>query len=297
MYNQTFSGTTRQSYYNLPTAIRVIISINVVVFLVTAIGGLFSEAFSNFIIYWLAFIPDVTTTVLQPWRLITYMFLHGGVLHILFNMLWLWWMGRAVEEALGPRTFCAVYFGAGIGGALLDIALAQIFGIGPIIGASGAVFGVMVAFAVLYPDMPIMLILFPPIKAKYIVGGLIVLNLLLLNSGGGVARGVHLGGALIGYLLIKWDTKGGNIARPVYAVERWWHKLESLFQGRRRTTHNKNMYSVSDVEIIDESNQAEYAGQAEQTELDDILEKISEKGYEGLTKREKKKLFELSDRE
>ncbi len=287
MYNQTFTGTTPRGYYNLPIAIRVIITINVVVFLVQLLGGIIAgPAFSQFIIRWFAFIPDILISVTQPWRLVTYMFLHGGVFHILFNMLWLWWMGRAVEEALGPRTFCAVYFGAGIGGALIDIVLAQFLGIGPIIGASGAVFGVMVAFATLYPNMPIMLILLPPIKVKYVVGGLIGLNILLLNNGGGVARGVHLGGALIGYLLIEWDKKGGDISKPVRFIERWWYKLQNIYQRKQFSSGNKNMYSVSDVEVVEEE---------EQTELDDILEKISKHGYDALSKKEKKKLFELSD--
>lgn len=287
MYNQTFTGTQQRGYYGLPVAIRVIIAINVIVFLVQLLGGVFGgQAFSQFIIRWFAFIPDVLVTVTQPWRLVTYMFLHGGVWHILFNMLWLWWMGRSVEEALGPRTFLAIYFGAGIGGALIDVILAQFLGIGPIIGASGAVFGVMVAFAALYPNMPIMLILLPPIKAKYVVGGLIGLNILLLNSGGGVARGVHLGGALVGYLLIEWDKKGGEIDRPVRFIERWWYKLQNLWQQKKYAPNNKNMYSVSDVEVMEET---------EESELDDILEKISKEGYDALTKKEKKKLFELSD--
>lgn len=294
MYNQTFTGTTQRSYYNLPTAIRVIILANVAVFLVQFLGEIiFGSTFSQFVIGWFAFIPDIVISVTQPWRLVTYMFLHGGVWHILFNMLWLWWMGRAVEEALGPRTFCAIYFGAGIGGALLDIILAQFMGVGPIIGASGAVFGVMVAFATLYPNMPIMLILLPPIKAKYVVGGLIGLNILLLNTSSGVARGVHLGGALIGYLLIEWDKRGANIAKPIYFIERWWLKLQELWQPKKYSSQNSNMYSVSDVEIL---NETDYDERNEQTELDDILEKISKKGYDALTKKEKKKLFELSDK-
>ncbi len=287
MYNQTFTGTANRNHYNLPIAIRVIITVNVAVFLVQILGGIFvGSAFSQFIIRWFAFIPEIWITVTQPWRLVTYMFLHGGFWHILFNMLWLWWMGRAVEEALGPRTFCAVYFGAGIGGALLDIALAQFLGMGPIIGASGAVFGVMVAFAALYPNMPIWFFFFS-IRAKFVVGGLIVFNILALDSGGGVARGVHLGGALIGYLLIEWDKKGGDISRPVRFIERWWYKLQNIWQRKQFSGGNKNMYSVSDVEIVEEE---------EQTELDEILEKISNHGYDALTKKEKKKLFELSDK-
>ncbi|HLR76298.1 MAG TPA: rhomboid family intramembrane serine protease, partial [Balneolaceae bacterium] len=245
MHNQTFTGTAYRGYYNLPTAIRVIILANVAIFLVQILGAaIFGASFKFFIINWFAFVPDILVTVTQPWRLVTYMFLHGGIWHILFNMLWLWWMGRSVEEALGPRTFCAIYFGAGIGGALIDIILAQFFGIGPIIGASGAVFGVMVAFAALYPNMPIMLILLPPIKAKYVVGGLIGLNILLLNSNSGVARGVHLGGALIGYLLIEWDKRGANVAKPIYFIEHWWLRFKNLWEQKKSTPVNSNMYSV-----------------------------------------------------
>lgn len=291
MHNQTFTRTSNRGYYSLPVAIRVIITITVVVFLVQALGGMiFGRGFSQFIIGWFAFIPDILITVTQPWRLVTYLFLHAGIWHILFNMLWLWWMGRAVEEALGPRTFCAIYFGAGIGGALLDVILAQFLGIGPIIGASGAVFGVMVAFATLYPNMPIRLILLPPIKAKYVVGALIALNLLLLNASGGVARGVHLGGALIGYLLIEWDKKGGEIDRPIRFIERWWYKLRNMMKQKQFSNRNNNMYSVSDVEVVEETDTSE-------SELDEILEKISKEGYDGLSREEKKKLFELSDKE
>lgn len=288
MHNQTFTGTAQRNYYNLPVAIRVIISVNVVVYLIQVIGGMiWGRSFTAFIINWFAYYPDLLVTVTQPWRLVTYMFLHGGIWHILFNMLWLWWMGRAVEETLGPRTFCAIYFGAGIGGALLDLALAQFLGIASVIGASGAVFGVMVAFATLYPNMPIMLILLPPIKAKYVVGGLIGLNILFLGGEGQVARIVHLGGAAMGYLLMKWHKMGADLTRPIRFIERWWYKLRNLYQPKKYSTNNKNMYSVSDVEVVEE---------VEQSELDEILEKISKEGYDALSKKEKKKLFELSNK-
>lgn len=283
--NQSFTASIRRGYNRMPIAIRTIITITVVVFIAEKIAGIFGV--EDFIFQWFAFYPSIGTTLVNPWRLVTYLFLHGGFFHILFNMLWLWWMGRAVEERLGPATFCSIYFASGIGGALLDILLAQFIGLNWIIGASGAVFGVMVAFAVLYPRMPIMLFLFPPIEARYVVAGLIALQVLLMGGNGHVARVVHIGGAGVGYLMMKlWQT-GYDLSRPSYIIGGWWHQLKSLFRSKKTSSKkmNSNMYSVSDVEVIKETGQ---------TELDDILDKISKDGYDALTQEEKKKLFELS---
>lgn len=290
MYDDSFMGGLKRGYKRITIAIRVIITLNVVVFFLQALGG---QQLNQFLVQNFAFYPEWQTTLFQPWRLVTYMFLHGGGFHLLFNMLWLWWLGRSVEETLGPRSFSTIYFGAGIGGALLDVLLAQVFGINYVIGASGAVYGVMVAFAMLYPKMPIMLILLPPIEARYLVAGIIALDVLLLGGGGNVARVVHLGGAGIGYLLMRAHTQGFQLDSPIRPIERFWYRLKQAYgsgksqaggsRGRRR---NKNMRSVSDVEIVNEE---------EQTELDKILEKISREGYDALTKEEKKKLFELSD--
>jgi membrane associated rhomboid family serine protease len=285
MYNDSYRDSIKSGYLGLPVAIRAIITLNVAVFIFQAFLGILSPAYSSALVRAFAFYPEWYTALFQPWRMVTYMFLHGGVFHILFNMLWLWWMGRAVEQTLGPRTFTVIYMGAGIGGALLDVLFAQFLGINYVIGASGAVFGIMVAFAMLYPTMPIMLFLLPPIEARYVVAGLIALNLLLLNGGDGVAHVVHLGGAAIGYMLMKAQNKGYELSRWILPFEQFWYRLKGVYQKQKTQTRNSNMYSVSDVEIIDES---------DQSELDEILEKISQKGYDGLTKEEKRKLFELS---
>jgi hypothetical protein len=178
-----------------------------------------------------------------------------------------------------------LYLGSGVGGALLDVFFAQFLGINYVIGASGAVFGVMVAFAMLYPRMPIHLFLLPPIEARYVVAGLIALNILALGGDSNVAHIVHLGGAGIGYLLMKARRGGFDLSGVVQPVENIWLEFKGAYKKKEPSTRNKDMYSVSDVEIIEE---------VEQTELDEILEKISEKGYDALTKEEKKKLFELS---
>lgn len=279
MYNDSFGNSLKRGYLGMPIAIRTIITINVVVFLLQIVG------LNDFFIRAMAFDPSLPTAIIQPWRLVTYMFLHAGGFHILFNMLWLWWMGRSVEQTLGPRTFSVIYFGSGIGGALLDIAFAQFVGINLVIGASGAVFGIMVAFAMLFPRMPIMLFLLPPIEARYVVAGLIALDLLFLGSADNTARIVHLGGAGIGYLLMRYQQQGFDLSSLVRPIEHFWYNLKGAYQKKKSTRNSSNLRSVSDVEIVEET---------EQSELDEILEKISRKGYDGLTKEEKKKLFELS---
>lgn len=270
----------------LPVAIRTIIGLNLIIYLVQLFGQVFGgSAFSNALVGIFAFYPEWQTTLFQPWRLFTYMFLHAGPWHIVFNMLWLWWMGRAVEETLGPRSFTVIYLGSGVGGALLDVFFAQFLGINYVIGASGAVFGIMVAFAVLYPTMPIHLFLLPPIEARYVVAGLIALNILALGGNSNVAHIVHLGGAGIGYTLMKARQGGFDLSGIIRPLENIWYELKGTYKKRESRPKNKNMYSVSDVEIVEE---------VEQTELDEILEKISERGYDALTKEEKRKLFELS---
>src|SRR5690606_4080391 len=99
----------------------------------------------------LAFIPDWWITLTQPWRIVTYLFLHGNFWHILFNMLWLFWMGKAVEMEIGPRTFSSLYFLSGMGGALINLLFAGVLGSSAVIGASGAVYGIMTAFAMFHP--------------------------------------------------------------------------------------------------------------------------------------------------
>ncbi len=286
MYNESFGSSVKRGFMNLPVAIRTILGLSVGVYLLQVLGQVFGgAAFSKGLVELFAFYPEWQTALLQPWRMVTYMFLHAGAWHIIFNMLWLWWMGRAVEETLGPRSFTVIYLGSGMGGALLDVFFAQFLGINFVIGASGAVFGVMVAFAMLYPTMPIHLFLLPPVQARYVVAGLIALNILSLGGGGNVAHIVHLGGAGIGYLFMKARRGGVDLSGIVRPLEGIWHELKKMYGGGKSRQRNKNMYSVSDVEIIDEE---------EETELDAILEKISKKGYDGLTKEEKKKLFELS---
>ncbi len=288
MYGDSFGSALKRGYLGLPSALRVILLLNVAIFvfqaLIAAFGGgaLVSGLFSAF-----GFIPEWRTALLQPWRLVTYMFLHGSVLHVAFNMLWLWWMGRPVEQQLGPRNFLVIYFGSGIGGALINLVLSPFFAANVTIGASGAVFGMMVAFAMLFPRIPIMLLFLPPIEARFLVAGLIAIDLLFISSADNVARIVHLGGAFWGYVLVKLYLQG-------YNYDLWFEIFRQRFKKKKAPgksgvsssgSMNPRMRKVTDAEIVEEYSQ---------DDLDRILDKISKSGYEALTAEEKRLLFELS---
>lgn len=287
MAYDSFGNNIKRGFLAMPDALRTIIALNAIVMV--------AQYFCFFILgidlsLYLGLDTNFIVTITQPWRIFTYMFLHsmGNIFHFIFNMLWLWWMGRPVEERIGPRSFLTVYLGAGLFGALIDVVVS--FAAPPtlVIGASGAVFGVMVAFAMLFPRTPIMLFLLPPIEARFVVSGLIVLDVLFLNSGGQVARIVHLGGALGGYLLMRAHRNGFDLSLIPRYIEYQFRKLKTTGSSKPKKQRNKNMSIVSDAEVIEE---------VDQSELDEILEKISQKGYDSLSSEEKRKLFELSKKD
>jgi len=183
--------------------------------------------------------PVLTTTFgLEPfaviehfwiWQLGTYMFLHGGVFHILFNMLALWMFGAELERIWGTRYFLKFYFVTGIGAGILTVLFSllpfgvsqQVYG-SDVIGASGAIYGLLLAYALYFPDRPIYMYLVFPIPAKYfvILYGAISLFMAVSGGGGGVAHFAHLGGLLVGYLYLK-GRRMRLAAEIQYQFARW----------------------------------------------------------------------------
>lgn len=148
----------------------------------------------------------------EPWQLVSYMFLHAGFGHIFFNLFALWMFGQAIENYWGTRRFAIYYFLTGIGAAVLHMFIGG--GGAPTVGASGAVYGILLAFGMMFPDRPIML-LFPPIpmKAKYFVAIFGVIEFIsgITRTDSGVAHFAHLGGMLVGFILIKmWGLRSEN---------------------------------------------------------------------------------------
>lgn len=157
-----------------------------------------------------------------PWQLVTSAFLHGSFSHILFNMFGLWMFGMRIENALGSRRFLGFYLACVLGASLLQLAVTsypywagQMVFPAPTLGASGGVLGVLAAFGLLYPDEPIYLYFFVPVPAKWLVLGLAALDLYAGVSGtqAGVANFAHLGGMLVGAVLIQY-WRGRLLRRP-----------------------------------------------------------------------------------
>jgi membrane associated rhomboid family serine protease len=205
----------------LTPAIKLLVAANVVVFLVDSIVPL-QRAFG--------LDPSDVVGGLQVWRMATYMFLHGGIFHILFNMLALWMFGVELERMWGSRYFTRFYFVSGVGAALTTLLLsltpfsfADALYSSLTIGASGAVYGILLAYALYFPHRPIYVYFVFPIPAKYFVMimGAISLYSSVSAGGGGVAHSTHLGGLVAAYLYLKVGTRTSLLAEVRYRFLKW----------------------------------------------------------------------------
>jgi membrane associated rhomboid family serine protease len=205
------------------------------------------------------------------WQPLTYVFLHGGVLHLLFNMLALFMFGSELERSWGTREFLRYYFVCGVGAALVHWLVSMSSPV-PVIGASGSIFGLLLAFGLLFPDRIILLWGIAPIKAKYFVLGFGLFELFAATSGpqGGVARFAHLGGLVTGFLYLKSETLLWPVKRRLGRVRKGMTaRVEAAEAGRR---------------------------ERRQAEVDRILEKIQVDGMGALTDAERKTLAEAAKR-
>lgn len=232
--------------------------------------------------YHLAFIPG--QVLLRPWTIVTYMFAHGGFWHLFWNMLGLFFFGPPLEARWGSREFLKFYLICGLGGAALSFLVA--FN-APIIGASAAVYGVMLAFAMIWPDAPIYIWGILPVKAKYLVGVLAMVSFFSTIQGraDGVAHAAHLGGVVAGFVYLRVNRPGG------------------MFAGFKRAMARRRMRVVSEEPrpaVRTGAAPARRRGGGEEEklldELDRVLEKISTQGMSSLTPQERKLLDEVSRR-
>ena len=232
----------------------------------------------------LAFSPGSAIT--RPWTFFSYMFVHAGLLHLLFNMLMLFVFGAPVEARMGSRAFILYYLYCGLGAAVFCLALSGIMSIGPFIGASGALLGVALAFAMFWPDAE--LIVFPlpvPVRARTLVMFLVGLDVFLyvLTPGDGVAHLAHVGGAAFGYLFFRVQGLSRRSPHPPpRAVERVVMVQSGSSEPERRTP-------VTPVRPRRRPDADPVAA-----EVDRVLDKISEKGLASLTPAERRFLDEVS---
>ena len=232
----------------------------------------------------LAFSPAAALTA--PWTFFTYMFVHAGLLHLLGNMFMLFVFGTPVESRMGSRAFILYYLLCGVGGAVFSLALSNITNVGPMVGASGAVLGVALAFAMYWPDAE--LIVFPlpvPIRARTLVALLIGADVLFafLTPGDGIAHVAHVGGALSGYLYFRMQGLSRRSPQPPpRAVERVVMVQSGSAEPERRTPVTPaRPRRRADADPV-------------AAEVDRVLDKISEKGIASLTPAERRFLDEVS---
>jgi len=232
----------------------------------------------------------------QVWQLFTYMFMHGGFGHIFFNLFALWMFGMEIENLWGSKKFMYFYLLSGVVAGLFQLFLTPLLGIGVghTIGASGAVFGILIAFGMLFPDRKIYLYFLIPVRAKYLIGFLIVLNILWLNEPGNVAYLAHLGGALAGFLFIMFDKSIDSPVKRKLMGSRYYSSGSSFTNPFKNLgkNFNKRRDNVEDAKFYDIDGKKDEG--VSQEEIDRILDKISQSGYENLTEKEKKILFEAS---
>ncbi|MEQ8714188.1 MAG: rhomboid family intramembrane serine protease [Cyclobacteriaceae bacterium] len=279
-----------------------IILINVIVFValivlkvVLVLSGLSGvyESFRNYLM-----LPaDFTSFIFQPWSLITYFFTHEGFLHIIFNMLFLFWFGRLIQDFLGNNRLISLYVIGGIMGGLFYMLMYNVVPFyhdridgSLMLGASAGVFAVVVGAATFMPNHTFFLLFLGAVRIKYIAMFYVLLSLsrtIGSNAGGELA---HIGGAIIGFLFIKQLQKGNDLGAPVIQTMDFF---KGLFKPspKIKVTHKKASGSTRKAAS---SSTTSSSGGTDQAEIDAILDKISEKGYESLSKEEKQKLFNAS---
>jgi membrane associated rhomboid family serine protease len=278
---------------NLTRLIYINIAVFVLLTIVAVIGFLLNDTFISGKALDLFSVPaSFNALILRPWTLITYMFTHKDIWHILFNMLWLYWFGRIFLEYLDGRKLVAVYLLGGICGALVYILSFNIFPVftgivadSVAIGASASVMAVVISIAAYVPDYTMNLLLLGRIKIKYMALAIFILTSILdfsVNSGGKLA---HIGGAFFGYFYIMNLRHGHDIGKGINRIIDFF---ATLFKPRKklRVTHKK----VPD-EFEYNKIKAEH-----QKRINRILDKISKGGYDSLTREEKETLFKESQK-
>jgi membrane associated rhomboid family serine protease len=231
----------------------------------------------------------------QVWQLFTYQFMHADFMHIFFNMLMLWMFGMEIENIMGSRKFLFFFLLSGLGAGLLQLLGAPLLSdsAGITIGASGAVYGVMIAFAMFFPDRYIMFYFLIPVKAKYLITFFIVLEFFSVREASVVAHLAHIGGALTAFVFLLIDRKNQfNINRVFSNFKRPKTYGGNPFRPRYQKKTVKD-YDVEDAKFYD-INSKPSEEEVTQEQIDKILDKISQSGYQGLSDREKRILFEAS---
>ncbi len=278
-----------------------LIFINIGVFLllhIITIVALLLNAGAN-PLQWVELPSDVMALLRRPWTLVTYMFSHYALLHILFNMLWLYWLGRIFMEYFSPKQLTGVYLLGGWGGALLFLLAYNLLPYfaghhSLLIGASASVIAIVVATAVYAPDYKIGLLFIGEVSLKWVAIVTIIIDIIGLEGGNIGGNMAHLGGAIVGAIYALRIKSGHDITRPLNALI---DGVVGLFNGRSWPQFKRPRRPARPTRPQQEPPRAHRpADTISESELDTILGKIKASGYDALTDEEKDKLFKVSRR-
>ena len=244
-------------------AIKTLISVNFAIFILQSISSSEIMFFSNF-----GLVPKLVWSQLKIWQPFTYMFFHGDIWHVLINMFVLWMFGTELERAWGKKNFLRFYFITGVGSGLGTM-LFGLQSLVPIVGASGAIYGVLLAYGVLFPNRTVYLYGIIPIKSIWFVIGIGVIAFFSsFNNFTNISHLTHLFGMVIGYLYLK---------RPVHFRALWFSVFKKVLEYRIQNREKKISHSIE-----------------MERDLNSILDKINREGFRSLTQEEEERLYKNS---
>lgn len=277
-------STIKQAFADQKNPINKYIAINAFVFVALLISAAFyflgdiPNPFKMWVMEYFSLTANWKVFLLKPWTFFSYAFIHEKLFHLLFNMLVFHWFGNLIIEYLNKNRMLFIFWAGVLGGGIL---YALFFDGNQLIGASAGIMALVIASATLLPNYEIVLAIFGRIKLKYVGLAYLVIDLISMmgsNAGGSVA---HLGGAFIGFIIIKQIQSGNDWSSIVIPINNF---IDKLF-----TRKNK-------LKIVHQSDQQAQASKAtvSQAEVDQVLEKITKSGYDSLSKSEKELLFKAS---
>lgn len=289
--------------YNSGSIVTRLLFVNIGVFvllsLIRIFGFFYQTPLLNFVRPWIAGSSGWEQMLYKPWTLITYMFVHEGLMHLLFNMILLYVAGRIFENLLNGKRLLAVYFLGGIAGFIMYFAAFNIFPVfstltGSLIyGASASIMAILVAIATYQPNIELRLLLIGNVKLKWIAIFFVALDVLFLDGGNSGGRMAHLGGALFGFFYARQLQKGNDWSKGFFAVTNFFGDLikpkPKMKVASSRARSEKGNYSQQASPQQPSKQDKEH-----QKKIDTILDKISQSGYDSLTKAEKEYLFNAS---
>jgi len=281
----------------LSKPLQILLLINAFVFVIAFLGRNFEVNFgagygslTDYINYYGAFMPRVP---LELWRYVTYMFIHFDFMHFFFNMLMLWMFGSEVAEWMGSRHFVSMYLFCGIFAALFSFGMC-LLGLtnNPIIGASGALMGVFVAYYKFFPDRMLLMFFVLPMKIKHAIWVMIGLDIIFANSGDMIAHFAHLGGVVGGFLYMAVYQNGPKVLyhSPLSAIFRLFSRHPEKYHSESGSRYSDN--ASDEPEVLE----GEVFYMNEQKRMDEILKKVERDGIHSLTESEREFLLKAGDR-